>query len=159
MHKARAYPGEHEPIIDEDLWQKMQKTLAANRVGRGAGRGKTRANLLAGLIYDARGEPMTPSHAVKKGVRYRYYVSKSLLTGCGRAEGKGQRIPAANIETLVADRLRAWFADPVAVLNAVQCLVPTPLPRRGSWMRRRGLPPLGTSSMRSGCVRSFVPWS
>jgi DNA invertase Pin-like site-specific DNA recombinase len=124
VHKAQAYPGEHEPIIDVDLWQKVQKTLAANRVGRGAGRGKTRASLLAGLIYDARGAPMTASHAVKKGVRYRYYVSKSLLTGGGRAEGKGQRIPAANIETLVMDRLRAWFADPVAVLNAVQCLSP-----------------------------------
>jgi hypothetical protein len=81
-------------------------------------------SLLAGLVYDAHGEPMTPSHAVKKGIRYRYYVSKSLLTGGVRAEGKGQRIPAANIETLVTGRLRTWLADPVAVLNAVQCLGP-----------------------------------
>jgi hypothetical protein len=67
---------------------------------------------------------MTPSHAVKKGIRYRYYVSKSLLTGSVRAEGKGQRIPAANIEALVVGRIRARLADPVAVLNAVQCLGP-----------------------------------
>jgi site-specific DNA recombinase len=67
---------------------------------------------------------MTPSHAVKKGVRYRYYVSKSLLTGDDKATKTGQRIPAAHIEALVTSRIRAWLADPVAVLNAVQCHSP-----------------------------------
>ena len=81
VHKDQAYPGEHDPIIDDDLWQEVQTTLATNRVDRGAGKGNRHLSLLAGLIYDAHGEPMTPSHAVKKGVRYRYYVSKSLLTG------------------------------------------------------------------------------
>ena len=122
VHKNQAYPGEHAPIIDEDLWQEVQTTLAANRVDRGAGKGNRHLSLLAGLIYDAHGEPMTPSHAVKKGVRYRYYVSKSLLTGGDdKATKRGQRIPAAHIEALVTGRIRAWLADPVAVLNAVQC--------------------------------------
>ena len=124
VHKDQAYPGDHAPIIDEDLWQTAQKTLAANRVDRGVGKGSNHVSLLAGLLYDARGELMTPSHAVKKGVRYRYYVSKSLLTGGVKAERKGQRIPAARIETLVAGRIRTWLADPVAVLNAVQCCRP-----------------------------------
>ena len=124
VHKDQAYPGEHTPIIDDDLWQKVQTTLAANRVDRGAGNGNRHLSLLAGLIYDAHGEPMTPSHAVKKGVRYRYYVSKSLLTGDDKATKRGQRIPAAHIEALVTGRIRAWLADPVAVLNAVQCRGP-----------------------------------
>ena len=122
VHKNQAYPGEHAPIIDDDLWQKVQTTLAANRVDRGAGKGNNHVSLLAGLIYDAHGELMTPSHAVKKGVRYRYYVSKSLLTGGhNKATRRGQRIPASHIEALVTGRIRAWLADPVAVLNAVQC--------------------------------------
>ena len=125
VHKDQAYPGEHEPIIDDDLWQEVQTTLATNRVDRGAGKGNRHLSLLAGLIYDAHGEPMTPSHAVKKGVRYRYYVSKSLLTGRDdKATKRGQRIPAAHIEALVTGRIRAWLADPVAVLNAVQCRGP-----------------------------------
>jgi site-specific DNA recombinase len=123
VHKTQSYPGEHAPIIDEDLWQKVQTTLATNRVDRGVGNGNNHSSLLAGLIYDAQGEPMTPSHAVKKGVRYRYYVSKSLLTGV-KAERRGQRVPAAHIEALVTDRIRAWLADPVAVLNGVQCCGP-----------------------------------
>ncbi len=118
VHKNDAYPGEQTPIVDPALWQKVQKTLAENRVDRGVAKGSHQFSLLAGLLYDAHGEPMTPSHAVKKGVRYRYYVSKSLVTGGIKAEGKGQRIPAIQIETLVSDRVCGWLADPVAVLNA-----------------------------------------
>ena len=121
VHKNRAYPGEHASIIDEGLWQKVQTTLVANRVDRGAGNGNHQLSLLAGLIYDAHGEPMTPSHAVKKGVRYRYYVSKTLLTEGVKAAKRGQRIPAARIEALVTGRTRTWLADPVIVLNAIQC--------------------------------------
>ena len=124
VHRSQAYPGEHEPIIDEDLWQEVQQTLAANRVDRGAGNGNNHISLLSGLIHDAHGEPMTPSHAVKRGIRYRYYVSKSLLTGDKETTKRGQRIPAGQIEALVMDRIRAWFADSVVVLNAVQCCGP-----------------------------------
>jgi site-specific DNA recombinase len=130
VHKTQAYPGEHEPIIDKDLWQKVQKTLAANRVDRGAGNGNHYVNLLAGLLYDARGEPMTPSHAVKKGICYRYYVSKSLVTQGVKSARWGQRIPAAHIETLVMGRIRTWLADPVVVLNAVQCHEPDAIIQR-----------------------------
>ena len=129
--------------------RRCRTTLAANRVERGAGNGNNQVSLLAGLIYDAHGELMTPSHAVKKGIRYRYYVSKSLLTEGVRAEGRGQRLSAANIEALLTDRLRAWLTDSVAVLNAVLA-GPTPLPTRGFWTGQRGLPPLGRTSMRSG---------
>jgi site-specific DNA recombinase len=121
LHKDQAYPGEHDPIIDDDLWQEVQTTLTTNRVDRGAGKHNRQLSLLAGLIYDAQGEPMTPSHAVKRGVRYRYYVSKSLLTGNGSATKNGQRIPAANLEALVTGRVRAWLADPVAVLAQRRC--------------------------------------
>ena len=124
VHKDQAYPGEHTPIVDDDLWQKVQATLAANRVDRGAGKGNHHLSLLTGLIYDAHGELMTPSHSVKKGVRYRYYVSKSLLSGDNEAPKRGQRIPAIHIEALVTGRIRSWLADPVAVLNAVQCCGP-----------------------------------
>jgi site-specific DNA recombinase len=124
VHKNDAYPGEHAPVIDADLWQEVQKTLAANRVEPGAGKGNHHLSLLAGLIYDAHGELMTPSHAVKKGIRYRYYVSKNLVTGGVKAERTGQRLPASHIEALVTGRIRAWVADPVVVLNAIQCRGP-----------------------------------
>ena len=35
---------------------------------------------LAGMLFDGDGNRMTPSHAVKKGTRYRCYVSHPLIT-------------------------------------------------------------------------------
>jgi hypothetical protein len=35
--------------------------------------------LLRGLIYDDRGNIMSPSYGIRRGNRYRYYVSSALL--------------------------------------------------------------------------------
>ena len=45
--------------------------------------------MLMGKLFDDRGNPMTPSYAIKKGVRYRYYVSSVLNQG--RKEEAGSR--------------------------------------------------------------------
>jgi site-specific DNA recombinase len=119
-----AYPGEHSPIVDEDLWLKVQQKLEANGVERQTTRAEAaQAYLLAGILFDAGGEPMTPTHAIKKGLRYRYYVSRRLITGV-RAERErdqeaGQRLPAAQLERLIVERLRTFFADSDAVTEAL----------------------------------------
>jgi site-specific DNA recombinase len=71
------------------------------------------------MVFDESGERLTPTHAVKKGTRYRYYVSTSLVTGAKSNRSNGRRIPAGNLEGLVIDRLRSFFADPGAILDAV----------------------------------------
>ena len=123
VHKGAAYPGEHAPIVDEDLWSRVQQQARSQR-RRPPSTSETRARLSADrLLFDAAGEPMTPTHAVKKGVRYRYYVSRRLITGTRGKEkndpASGQRIPGANLERLVVQRLRSFFADPVAVLESL----------------------------------------
>src|SRR5438445_4743353 len=59
---------------------------------------KQPSRALAGLLADARGERLTPSHAVKKGRRYRYYVSDALITEAGTDRAQGWRLPAQEIE-------------------------------------------------------------
>jgi DNA invertase Pin-like site-specific DNA recombinase len=76
VHKERSYPGEHTPIIDRELWDVVQARLAGNVAQRNAGGRTAQPSLLAGLLFDGEGSRMTPSHAVKKGTRYRYYVSR-----------------------------------------------------------------------------------
>ena len=76
-------------------------------------------SLLAGIVFDASSEPMTPTHAVKKGTRYRYYISRRLITGPASDNSRGQRLPASNLEALVIGRLRALLDDPVEFLNAI----------------------------------------
>ena len=34
VHKGKCYPGQHEAIIDEALWNDVQEALAENRVER-----------------------------------------------------------------------------------------------------------------------------
>jgi DNA invertase Pin-like site-specific DNA recombinase len=118
-HKGNSYPGEHPAIIEQPLWDEVQAVLARNRIERATGVRAKHPSLLAGLVFDESGERLTPTYAVKKGTRYRYYVSTALLTGAGRNRSSGRRIPAGNLEGLVIDRLRAFLADPAAVLDAV----------------------------------------
>jgi DNA invertase Pin-like site-specific DNA recombinase len=119
-HKGNAYPGEHPAIVDRNLWDKVQAILAENRVDRATGADAKQPSLLAGLIFDESGERLTPSHAAKKGTRYRYYVSKSLIVGIAKDKSTGRRIPAANLETLVITKLRSFLADEGAVLNVIR---------------------------------------
>ena len=72
-------------------------------------------SLLAGLIVDADGSRMTPTHAKKRAKRYRYYVSASLLDRDHSRAQKGMRIPAGDIEALVLDRLRVFFSSRIDV--------------------------------------------
>jgi site-specific DNA recombinase len=99
-HKGQIYPGQHEAIIESELWQIVQDRLAAGRHERSMAVGAEAPSLLAGLVFDSDGNRMTPTHAVKKGKRYRYYVSTALITGSRTEHPKGWRIPAGDIEGL-----------------------------------------------------------
>jgi site-specific DNA recombinase len=61
------------------------------------------------LIFDGAGNRMSPSHAVKGGVRYRYYVSQAVLQGRAQEAGSIARLPARELEQVVIN----------AVFNAV----------------------------------------
>jgi hypothetical protein len=54
------------------------------------------------MLFDGDGNRMTPSHAVKKGTRYHYYVSRPLITKDQSERFAGLRIAAAEIEQLVS---------------------------------------------------------
>jgi site-specific DNA recombinase len=100
-HKGQLYLGQHSALIDQETWTTVRVRLAANA---GTHHRRTRAaepSLLAGLLVDARGERLTPSHAVKKGRRYRYYVSASLITDAGADRAQGWRLAAREIEDAV----------------------------------------------------------
>lgn len=118
VHKGNAYPGLHEPIVDETLWDEVHVALAENRVERTTRSKTVDPSLLAGLVYDDSGERMSPTHANKKGKRYRYYVSLSLIKrGRPNASKSACRVPAAELETLVEERLCALLRDDSAMLE------------------------------------------
>jgi site-specific DNA recombinase len=123
VHKENSYPGEHEPIIDAALWDQVQRRLAANRFERATGAGATHVSLLAGLIYDDAGARMTPTHANKKGTRYRYYVSPGLVRGTRHQAPRGRRVPAGDLERLIEERLTRFLGSDSEIFGAVEPLV------------------------------------
>jgi len=112
VHKDKSYPGEHDAIIDERLWNEVQAILRTNRIERADGRSDNRPSMLAGILFDAQGDRMSPSHAIKGGTRYRYYVSRSLIDGTAKTSVSGQRIPTVALEALITRSIRDWLADP-----------------------------------------------
>src|SRR5262249_5433939 len=67
VHNEQSYLGDHEPIIDQPLWDAVQAQLASNAAQRNSGARTRQPSLLAGMLFDRDGKRMTPSHAVKKG--------------------------------------------------------------------------------------------
>jgi site-specific DNA recombinase len=118
-HKGNAYPGEHSAIVEQSLWDAVQTVLRENRVARANGANAKQPSLLTGMIFDETGDRLTPTWSVKKGTRYRYYVSTSLVTGEGPTRSSRRRIPAGNLERVVVDRLRSFFANKGEVLDAI----------------------------------------
>ncbi len=100
-HKDQSYPGLHPPIIEEDLWTRVQSALDAAR--RSRGKGKSRGALLTGKVRDETGDLLTPTHTTSNNRRHRYYVSNRLIAG--GPDPSGWRIRAAQLERLVLNAI------------------------------------------------------
>jgi site-specific DNA recombinase len=105
VHKGVAHPGEHDAIIEQHLWETVQAKLSANASEQRKGRAESGA-LLMGLIFDDRGNRMSPSHTTRKGGRYRYYVSQAVLQGRKKEAGSVARIGADELERVVVEAIR-----------------------------------------------------
>jgi hypothetical protein len=82
IHKGQAHDGLHDPIVDRETWDRVQ-LLLAEQAQRTAGNCQNSDALLAGKLFDDRGNRMSPSHAAKGGRRWRYYVSQAVLRQFG----------------------------------------------------------------------------
>jgi len=125
VHKGQSHPGEHAPIIDQPLWDAAQTQLAGNSAERNSGTRTRQPSLLTGMLFDADGNPMTPTHAGKQGTRYRYYASRPLITKDQTDGSAGMRLPAAEIEQLVTSRVRQWLVDPGSIYQATRLSDPS----------------------------------
>jgi site-specific DNA recombinase len=104
-YRGEVHPGEHPAVVDRLLFEAVQARLKEKTVTRRIFRSQSPAFLM-GLLYDDRGNRMSPSHANKKGVRYRYYVSQALLQKRPSEAGAICRIAAPEIEGLVVAAVR-----------------------------------------------------
>ena len=104
-HKDQVHEGLHNSIVDHETWDRVQCLLAEHAQVRAGSRQDSDA-LLAGKLFDDRGNRMSPSHATKGGRRYRYYVSQAILQGRKEDVGSVARVPAMEIERRVVEAVR-----------------------------------------------------
>jgi site-specific DNA recombinase len=153
VHKDQHYPGEHMPIIDQGLWDEVQTKLIRNAMEHRNGENMKNASLLAGLLFDGQGHRMTPTHAIKKGTRYRYYVSNPLISESRPDAPDGLRIPAGDFEQLVMTRIGQFLSEPAKVFEALAPHVETAAQQRHMLHRAAELaanwPALKPSQLRS----------
>ncbi|MGZ8396876.1 MAG: recombinase family protein [Rhodoplanes sp.] len=110
VFRGEVFPGEQPAILDRDLFNAVQVKLSEQLNNHTAARAKSESPLI-GRIHDDRGNRMSPSHARKDGIRYRYYVSSPLLQGHAGHAGSVRRAPAAEVEALVGQAVREHLKD------------------------------------------------
>ena len=125
-HRERWYPGEHPGIVPRELWDKVQAQLDSNlRTHRNRAREQS-SSVLTGLIEDGEGNRFTTSFTVKRGRRYRYYVSQYPVTN---SEGQGNaqtRLPAHEIESRVTERVQAFLRSDARVFDEMSATAESP---------------------------------
>ena len=128
-HKGVVHAGQHEPIINRQLWDRVQAILAEDahaRTGATQTRGKTDA-LLRGLLYGSNGEKYHITFSTKpSGKKYRYYMPKADARFGYRTSATGL-IPADQIEEVVVNMVISALQSPESVQgiwNQVRMLYP-----------------------------------
>lgn len=116
-HRDQWYPGEHKGIVPRDLWDKVQAQLNSNlQTNRNRAKEQT-SSLLTGLVEDAAGNRFTPSSTIRRGRRYRYYVSQLAIKSLGGERNGPTRVPAHELEGRVTEKLVAFLKSDAEVFD------------------------------------------
>lgn len=118
-HKEASYPGQHPRILDQKLWDQVQAKLTDNLQAKRRTPRSSEHSLLTGLLFDSEGNRFTPTHATKRGRRYRYYTSQAVIGSEKPSSDGPTRLPAALIEQAVLDELTQFFQSPQRLMAAL----------------------------------------
>ena len=114
-HKDQHFPGEHGAIIETAIWERAQAQAAGNRIQRAGPTNLNHQYLLRGLLYDGLGRRMQGSQANRGARRYQYYITNPA--DVPDTPGQSWRMPAADLEATVTQRLTAFLSNSVALYN------------------------------------------
>jgi hypothetical protein len=119
VHKGQVYDGEHEPIVDVDLWERVQQMLLEKAPVRKRPENDPQRAMLHGLLFDLQGCPMVPTYGCKGTRRYTYYTSRKDLTRKG--DPRGTRFRRGEIEEHIVQLLTALLNDEHALRRLSGC--------------------------------------
>jgi len=110
-HKDNVYEGLHESIIDDYIFDRVQKLLADNRIENKNSSSVKSPSLLAGKLFDDKNNYMSPSHSNTRNRKYRYYVSQAIIQHRRNEAGTISKIPAGEIEKIVTQEIKAFVLN------------------------------------------------
>ena len=121
-HKQERHPGQHQEIVNRELWERVQQRLREGTVRLGESN-KTKAprSALAGKLFEEDGEPLLVQGAAKGRRRYRYYVSRKLVHAAAPEDAEhGSRLSAPEIERSVSTAARGMLGDRNEIARACE---------------------------------------
>src|SRR5665213_3257031 len=111
VHHGQFYQGQHEAIVPLELWEQVAARLKTNNQAHRSGKSLSSPSLLSGIVFDTKGVRFTPTHAVKRGKRYRYYTSQAAIQQ-GSTRPDITRFPAQGLEALVTSQILLLLGSP-----------------------------------------------
>ncbi len=142
------HPAPHEPLVDKDLFERVQQKLRERSEDVSLRRSNASEYLLTGLIKCAHcGKRYVGASANGNGGRYRYYVCFSRQR-YGKKVCEGDRLPADELEEAILEQLlavlerepmvREAISEAFAELDAEQPQRAAELERLDAELRRTG---------------------
>ena len=122
--------------MPRSLWDRVQAQLNNNLRKRWNRVRERASSLLTGLVENEHGNRYTPSFTVRRGRRYRYYVSQLAIKNTASEAVGPTRVPAQELENRVTDKLLAFLKADAEVFDGLDLAgerpeVAEPTPHRG----------------------------
>jgi DNA invertase Pin-like site-specific DNA recombinase len=123
VHKDEVFEGQHPAIVDGALWDAVQELMRSNVNGHRTRVGAAEPSLLTGLVFDEWGHRLTPTHAKKGSVRYRYYIDQTEPVVGDGVDGEARlRLPAQELESAVIDAVAEFLKDRSRLMEVMERL-------------------------------------
>ncbi|MBR4682026.1 MAG: recombinase family protein [Elusimicrobiaceae bacterium] len=118
-HKGTWYPGEHQGIISQELFEQVQTVMADNRINRQ--HYDPSKSLLAGKLYDDKDNAMSPSWSTGSGgKKYRYYVSQAIIRKEPGKVGKVSKVSLPKLEQFIDNWFSVFLKDKTKIYPYMQ---------------------------------------
>ena len=119
--KGEVYEGQHDPIVDEALFNRVQAIIAKNRVNKGNSKAQgEHVYLLQGLVRCGKcGSMLTPNSATGRGSKRHFYYNCTKKSHSNRTECDARYLPAITVENFVLEQISNWAKNREEINRAV----------------------------------------
>lgn len=111
-HHDKIYDGEHEAIISQDIYDKVQSLLKKNNINQSNTNRKRIDSMLRGVLFcSSCGSRMAKTYTVKDAKKYTYYTCLNALKN-GRKKCSNKSVPSVKLDEFVVNHMRKIATNP-----------------------------------------------